>query len=47
MKYKKVDKLNKDFVVNSIAYKNLRAGWKHLYLYAKEKKKKLDMSGGM
>ncbi len=28
----------KKFIVNSIAYKNLRNGWKHIYLYARERR---------
>lgn len=28
------------YVVNSIAYALLRKGWKHIYLYAKEDRKR-------
>ena len=34
----KSKKLAKKFIVNSIALANLRKGWKHLYLYTKERK---------
>jgi len=34
----KSKKLAKKFIVNPIALANLRKGWKHLYLYIKERK---------
>lgn len=33
------------FIVNSIALKNLRAGWKHIYLYAKDATSKNNTAG--